>query len=165
MLRFKQYLAEAKRISKIFHTSSSPVSRVSGDPMWFTIREKDGRAYYEAMKKEGENAFLYQARFTGDRIVDLTKNSAKKKLSQEVEDELGDTLSSRFWDNYIDDLTANPSASDVSYMEGSEILSELGYQGVLYWDYDPLDSNKDLEAFLILNPSNRVSGLKEIKVK
>ena len=165
MLRFKHYLSEAPRISKIFHNSSEQLSSFDRDPMWFTIRLKDGMGYYKKMKDDGEDAHLYETRFTGDRIANLLNKKEMKKLSQEMEDEFDQKVAPNYWEKYVEKLVENPTGKDVSYMDQTEALSDLGYQAVLYWDYDPRNSNKDLEAFLILDPPNRTSGLKEVKVK
>jgi hypothetical protein len=165
MKNFKEYLTEAPRINKIFHSSPTPISSVGKDPMWFTIRIKDGMGYYEALKKESGDAYLYETRFTGDSIASLLNKKEMKKLSQEMEMEFDEKVSPNYWGDYVDKLVENPTGRDVSYMDQTEALSELGYQAVLYWDYDPRDSNKDLEAFLILNPPNRTSGLKQVKIK
>ena len=176
MKNFKQYLTEAPRIGKVFHNSPIPISSVGKDPMWFTIRIKDGMGYYEALKKESGNAYLYETRFTGDRIASLLNKKEEKKLNQEMIKEMEKNLSPlekkhgvkgevvpNFWEKYVEKLVENPTGREVSKMYQTKQLSKLGYQAVLYWDYDPRDSNKDLEAFLIFNPPNSTSGLKEVK--
>ena len=169
MKNFKQYLTEAPKISKVFHNSPIPISSVGKDPMWFTIRIKDGMGYYEALKKESGNAYLYETRFTGDRIASLLNKKEEKKLNQEMIKELekkhgpGISVEPNYWEKYVEKLVENPTGREVSKMYQTKQLSKLGYQAVLYWDYDPRDSNKDLEAFLIFNPPNSTSGLKEVK--
>ena len=73
------------------------------------------------------------------------------------------TVEPNYWEKYVEKLVENPTGREVSKLDQTKELSKLGYQAVLYWDYDPRDSNKDLEAFLIFNPPNSTSGLKEVK--
>jgi hypothetical protein len=48
-------------------------------------------------------------------------------------------------------------------LDGTKLLMNNGYSGIIYPDYDPSDSNEDIDTLIIFNPRKTVTGFRLIK--
>ncbi len=149
-------LDEAMKFKNLYHSSNKKISRPSNKPMFFAIDMQhaagdDFRGWYYNMISSG-TAYVYEAKPKGK--VAAYDDRKVEKLFEDNKVDL---------EEYVYDLVANPSQSEIQKMEGTKLLEKNKYIGLQYVDYDPRNFAKDLEAVVIFNPAKSTSGFKKIK--
>jgi shikimate kinase len=153
----EEVLNEATKFKNLYHSSTEKINRPSNKPMFFAIDIQhaagdDSKGWYHNMIASGETAYVYEAKPKG-KIAAYDD----KKVQKMFEDNKVD------FEEYVFELVANPSQSEILKMEGTKLLEKNKYIGLQYFDYDPRDFSKDLEAVVIFNPAKNTSGFKKIK--
>ena len=143
-------LLEQSSVGKIYHVTNVPISSLSPRPMWFWMDEQLGHIMYDGDKEEGLDPYLYEASVSGN-IADLD--------DQRVED----LLEQNGVEYYDSDMASNPTEEEVLAHEGTKVLLANGYDGVMFWDYHPADSQQDAKSLMIFNTANSVSGWAQIR--
>lgn len=153
MISFKDYIAEAKSMKRIWHTSAQQFKiDQSRTPVWFAVVKKHAvNGWYENLIDNGsDEAYIYECAFSGNLATD---DEARALFEKNKID----------YDDYVIDLVENPEASKVLRMAGTRLLVKNGYDALQYMDYDPTDWNKDAPAIIVFNPSKTVKQPKIIK--
>ena len=134
-------LLEQSSIGKIYHVTNVPISSLSPRPMWFWMDEQLGHVMYDGDKEEGRDAYLYEASVSGN-IADLDDQRVKDLLEQNGVE------------YYDGAMASNPTEEEVLAHEGTKVLLDNGYDGVIFWDYHPADSQRDAKSLMIFNTAN-----------
>lgn len=153
----EEVLNEATKFKNLYHSSNKKIGRPSNKPMFFAIDIQhaagdDSKGWYYNMIASGGTAYVYESKPKG-KIAAYDD----KKVQKVFEDNKVD------FEEYVLELVANPSQSEIMKMEGTKLLEKNKYIGLQYFDYDPRDFSKDLEAVVIFNPAKNTSGFKKIK--
>ena len=145
----RQFHREKPPRGSVFHTSYDPIDEVSSRPMWFSRSSKHADAYHENSVEQASEAHTYSA-----------KISPKANIAHHASDEFAEVLKRNKVDpdDYVGDLASNPSHSEIMRHPGTKALVKAGYHGVTHLDYDPRDSNKDIETTLVFDPSKHVTN-------
>lgn len=128
----------------VWHVSNSPIDQLDQTkPMWFALEyDHSLKGWYENSLQESGTAYLYEAFITGKIAVQ----------GDPAIDELFNSEGLDIVDDYIVEVVVqNPTADEVDQAEGTRLLKEAGYVGLIYYDYDPRDFEKDLEALIIFD--------------
>ena len=155
MISFKKYdqmLGEKVTVNKVYHTSSVK-TKAYATPMWFALEFSHAVDGWLANTiKDSGKGFVYETKPKGN--IAQEDDAEVKKLFKNANQNLND---------YIIDLVENPSSKEVLRMEGTKLLIDNGYSGMVYNDYDPRDFQKDLPALIIFNPKKDASSFKLVK--
>lgn len=149
----ESYLNGTALKGKVYHVSGVEIKRVENKPLWFAL-EKDHSVdgWYENRIDDGGDAFQYEAKVNG-KVGNLDD-----KEVEEIFKELGtDPME---WEIA---LVQNPTPEEVLAMKETKALMDAGYAGIIYYDYDPRDSQSDLEAVIVFEPKKSIKGWKLIK--
>ena len=143
-------LLEQAPTGKIYHMANVPIPSLSSRPMWFWMEEELGHILYDRNQQEGRDTYLYEANVAGN-IADTSDQEIKDLFEQNgVID-------------FVGELASNPSEDEVLAFDGTKVLLENGYDGLIFWDYHPGDSQQDAKALIIFNTAKSVSNWKRIK--
>lgn len=118
--------------------------------MWFTLNIEDGLGFYDNRLMDGEESFLYSGNANGN-FADM---ETLEKLFNVAKLDLGD---------YIAEIVGNPDEEDVMDLEGTDLVISKGYDGIIYPDYNPWDSQEDIDVILIFKPKGIVSNFAPIQ--
>ena len=131
----------------VWHVSNSPIDQVDQTkPMWFALEyDHSLKGWYENSIQDSGSAYLYEAFISGKIAIQ----------GDPAIDELFDAEGLDIVDDYIVEvIVQNPTADEVEESAGTQLLKAAGYVGLIYYDYDPRDFEKDLEALIIFNQSS-----------
>lgn len=136
---------------KFYHSSVEPISNLEHKPLWFALNLKDAKGQFDNAAEEG-SAYLYEATFT-------------KPISHIDNDDITDLFEKLGEDPYdwVDMIVSNPSASEVLNDKATKALIAAGHIGLVYPDYDPKDSQSDLDACVIFDAKSSIKTWKLIK--
>jgi hypothetical protein len=138
--------------NKVYHNSPSIINELGESPMWFSLDLETGKEYYNNMIFDGGVSYLYEGT-VNEKIPNLYSNNIIE-LFRSRDIDIND---------WIADIVGNPSEDEVMSLEGTSVLIENGYAGIIHPDYDPADPQMDIEVLLIFNPKKSVTGFKLIK--
>lgn len=137
-------------IKKVYHNSPQKISSLKSEVMWFSLNKNDGLGWYEARKDEGGSSYLYEAILASS--AKIANENDMTKLFKDID----------LYD-FISEIVSNPDHKEVMRNPGTKVLIESGYDGIVYADYDPRDSQRDLDALLVFDPKKNISNFKLIK--
>jgi hypothetical protein len=138
--------------NNVYHNSPVAINILGESPMWFSLDLEHGNEYYNNMIFDRGESYLYEG-VVRDTIPHI----------------YSDVISNLFSDNGIDtedwigSIVGNPDEEEVMSLDGTKILMENNYSGIVYPDYDPFDPSDDVDTLLIFNPKKTVSGFRLIK--
>ena len=135
--------------NKVWHNSPVRITSILERPIWFSLSERDGLGYWYSREFDGGESHLYSAEVTG-RFVDIT----------DIEDHLEDA--GYAVDDLIADIASNPDEDEVMEIPGVAHLASLGWDGVIYPDYDQWDTQEDTDALLVFSPKGKIRSLAEV---
>ena len=128
---------------KGWHVSWDPIESLANDPMWFWLEERHAKNLQQNIRDyDGVDAIIYESNITGNvpRVSEV--------------EELFNSSGLDIYD-YEAMLTENPEAEEILAMEGTMLLLDNGYDGIIHYDYDP-ENHGDAESLLVFNPSKTV---------
>lgn len=134
---------------KVWHNSPVRITSILERPIWFSLSERDGLGYWYSREFDGGESHLYSAEVTG-RFVDIT----------DIEDHLEDA--GYVVDDLIADIVSNPDEDEVMEIPGVVHLASLGWDGVIYPDYDQWDTQEDTDALLVFSPKGKIRNFTEV---
>jgi hypothetical protein len=128
----------------VWHVSKSRIDELSqNQPMWFALEyDHSLNGWYENSLQETGSAYLYEAVISGK--IAVQGDPVIDKLFNDNDLDLVD-------DYIVDVIVQNPTADEVNASEGTKLLKEAGYSGLIYYDYDPRDFDNDLEALIVFD--------------
>ena len=138
--------------NKVYHNSPIRINLLSDQPMWFSLDRKYGEEYFNNRLFDGGQSYLYEG-----------------TIKTEIPHIYSDYITHLFTENGIDqeewiiDIVGNPDSEEVMSMEGTKLLINSGYSGIVYPDYDPFDSDNDVDTLIIFNPKKTLTEFKLIK--
>lgn len=138
--------------NKVYHNSPVIIDNLGESPMWFSLDIKYGEEYFNNRIFDSGESYLYEG-IVRCRIPHI----------------YSDTISNLFSDSGIDvedwiaNIVGNPESDEVLSLDGTILLIENGYQGIVHPDYDPFDTNNDVDTLLIFNPNKTVKDFRLIK--
>ena len=138
--------------NKVYHNSPVVISNLDESPMWFSLDLKYGEEYYNNRIFDGDQSYLYEG-----TVKDQIPHIYSDVIANLFSDSGIDT------EDWIANIVGNPDEEEVMSLEGTKILIENGYTGIVHPDYDPFDPSNDVDTLLIFNPKKTVSGFRLIK--
>jgi len=146
------YIKNEKVTGKIYHVAGNPIKSLNNRPMWFALeKEHSDDGWYANMLEYGA-AYQYSAKASG-KYCDVFEDRIQKLFKD-------NGLNTEEWET---EIVSNPSAEDVMKLEGTKLLIKNGFDGAIYVDYDPRDSQSDLDALIVFNASKNVKGWKLVQ--
>lgn len=126
-----------------WHVSIYPLEKFKPTAAWFTPSEELAQYYYKNIKADYSKAYTYKVEIRGN-ILSFDK---LEEICDELEIDVYDLVA---------DLTANPSVKEIEYLT-KDIRENCNCDGFYINDYDPRDTNKDVESILVFNPEKNVT--------
>lgn len=157
MKHLRQYIRQTLKESlsggagKVYHVTNTLVDSLSSRPMWFWMDDSLAHMLFDRNKEEGKDPYLYEGNVQGS-IAD-TKDPV-------VIDLLGGKDEAY---DFVADLAGNPTETEVMSFIGTKVLLENGYDGLTFWDYHPVDSQRDAQALIVFNTAKSISNWGRIK--
>ena len=152
---FEQYLNGEKLKGKVYHASSTPITRLGSEPMFFALDKShsdDGWFHNLTNLMGHETAYQYEAKIQG-KIADIKEPEVERLF---IENGIN-------VNNWAADLTTNPTAKQILNFKGTKLLQNRGYVGATYFDYDPRDYQAALQkALIIFHPQRSIKSWKLI---
>jgi hypothetical protein len=136
----------------VYHNSPSIINNLTESPMWFSLDLKNGEEYYNNRMFDSDESYLYEG-IVKDQIPHIYSDSIVNLFNDGGID----------IEEWIGDIVSNPDEEEVMSLDGTKLLMNNGYSGIIYPDYDPSDSNKDIDTLIIFNPRKTVTGFRLIK--
>lgn len=138
---------------KFYHSSVEPIKVLEHKPLWFALNLKDANGWFANAAEEG-SAYLYEATFK-EHISHIDDDDITKLFEDLGEDPY----------DWVDMIVSNPDASEVLSDKATKALIADGHIGLVYPDYDPRDSQSDLDACVIFDAKSSIKTWKLIKNK
>ena len=149
----ESYLNGTTVKSKVYHVSRVEIKRFENKPLWFALeKEHSTDGWYNNTIEDRGEAFQYEAKIKG-KIGTLDNPEIVEIFNKLGTDPMD-------WET---DLLQNPTPEEVLATQETKALIEAGWDGIIYYDYDPRDWNSDLEALIVFDPTKSVKGWKLIK--
>lgn len=145
----KNILNEIKISGIVYHISSDQIKKLKNIPIWFSLKYSQSQGFYRSHHSQFGDAYVYSANINGELAYDADKKIIKLFNDADID-----------MDEYVLDLTSNPTSSEILNHPGTKLLLKNKYCGIKHSDYDPRDFNKDTKAVLIFNPSKCVTNFK-----
>lgn len=134
----------------VYHNSGVPVNTLTDRPMWFSLTLDSGLGFYDNMMMDTGESYLYKAEFIGNFIE-------REKLAK-----LFDKNGVDFEDWEVE-VVNNPDEEDLMELEGTKLIIENGYDGAMYFDYDPWDSDEDILTLIVFKPKSISKSFMPVK--
>ena len=140
-------------VASVYHVSISEIKELTSDPMWFALEKShsDEGWFLNALENDGE-AYQYSGRFVGK--VGFLYDPEVKAVFDAIDEDP---------DDYSTELVSNPTAEEVMNLKATKALIDAGYDGLIYYDYDPRDFQNDLEALIVYNPLKSIRDWRLVK--
>lgn len=138
--------------NKVYHNSPVIINILGESPMWFSLDLEHGKEYYNNMIFDRGESYLYEG-IIKDQIPHIYSDTVSNLFSDKGIDT----------EDWIADIVGNPDEEEVMSLEGTKLLIENGYSGIVHPDYDPFDPDNDIDTLLIFNPRKTVTGFRLIK--
>lgn len=147
----ENYVSGNKVSGLVYHASGFPIENLKKDPMWFALEKvHSDKGWFSNLIDDGsDEAYQYQAKING-KIADLGDPAVEKLFNDIGVDPM----------DYETEILGNPTAKEVMSLKGTKALIKAGYDGLVYYDYDPRDFQSDLEALIVFNPAKTVKNWK-----
>jgi hypothetical protein len=138
---------------KFYHSSVEPIKVLEHKPLWFALNLKDASGWFANAAEEG-SAYLYEATFAKPilHIDDYNVIEIFEELGEDPYD-------------WVDMIVGNPTSKEVLSDKATKALIADGHIGLVYPDYDPRDSQSDLDACIIFDAKSSIKTWKLIKNK
>ena len=144
---FESFTQDQPQSLVVFHNSYEPIPELSNRTMWFSLDLKSGLGFYDNAVLDTGAGHLYRAEVRAKILTD------PKPLFDEAELD--------FWE-WVADVVGNPSEEEVESLEGTQMIKAAGWQGVIYPDYDPWDSQADIDTLILFDPKQVMVSWQEI---
>jgi hypothetical protein len=155
-------LAESDMVDggkRVYHATVRELNEdLTGGPMWFAMDKSSGEGWLTRVKdgaKEGGFKVVYGDIKEVGKIANYKDQKVKDLFNKNGVD----------LNDYIADLTSNASRKEIESFEGTRLLKDNGYEGLIHYDYDPKDFNVNRDSVLIFNPSDTLGQLKKLKAE
>tara|TARA_B110000285_G_scaffold138137_1_gene154643 strand:- start:335 stop:895 length:561 start_codon:yes stop_codon:yes gene_type:complete len=143
------YIKNEKVTGKVYHVAGDPIKSLNSRPMWFALeKEHSDDGWYANMLEYG-GAYQYSAKVSG-KYCDVFEDRIQKLFKD-------NGLDTEEWEIAI---VGNPASSEVMKLAGTKLLIKNGFDGAIYADYDPRDSQADLDALIVFNAKKNVKNWK-----
>jgi hypothetical protein len=134
---------------EVWHNSPIRVTAILDRPIWFSLTQHDGLGYWYSREEDGGESHLYSAEVTG-RFVDILEiEESLQKAGYDVDDTIAD-------------IASNPDEVEVMGIPGVAHLASLGWDGIIYPDYNQWDPKEDTDALLVFSPKGKIRSLSEV---
>lgn len=136
------YLTNGRLKAHVYHSSSRAVAlrKSSSAVLWFALDKTHALlGWHKNALLETNSARTYVASISG-RIATSESNTTKLFNNAKID-----------IDDYVTDIVGNPTSKEMLDHPGTKLLLAAGFDGFIYYDYNPSDFNKDLEALVIFN--------------
>lgn len=134
---------------KVWHNSPIRITSILDRPIWFSLTQHDGLGYWYSREFDDGESHLYSAEVTG-RFVDIL--------------DIADHLEESGYDvnDLIADIASNPDEDEVMKIPGVAHLASLGWDGVIYPDYNQWNTQEDTDALLVFSPGGKIGSFAEV---
>mgnify|MGYP003983880375 CR=1 FL=1 len=139
--------------TKYYHVSTSKIDVLSPNPIWVDL-SSDYLASRVSNMLEGGNKNMYKYEITmktNSRF--LTVKDGKELFKEKGIDYL----------EYIDNLVGAPNHSQVLNEDGTKLLRDEGYDGIIHFDYDPDNFQNSIKTMLVIDPTKTFESFKLLK--
>lgn len=125
----------------VFHNSPSPIKEIINRPIWASLELEEALGFYDNALMDVGQSFLYRMVIKGNFIYE--------DYTEEIFEENG-----LDYDDYVADLTSNPTMDEILNYEGTKLLLKNGYDGIIHSDYYVWDPQDSVETILIFRPKD-----------
>jgi hypothetical protein len=134
----------------VFHNSPSPIKNIINRPIWASLELEEALGFYDNALMDVGQSFLYRIVIKGNFIYEA--------YAEEIFEENG-----LDYDDYVADLTSNPTMDEILNYEGTKLLLKNGYDGIIHSDYYVWDPQESVETILIFRPKDALISFDLIK--
>jgi hypothetical protein len=138
--------------NKVYHNSPIKINSLGDSPMWFSLEREYGEEYYNNRLLDGGPSYLYEG-IIKSGIPHIYSDYITRIFAENEIDQ----------DEWISEIVGNPDSDEVMSLEGTKIIMNAGYPGIVYPDYDPFDYDNDVDTLIIFNPKKTVTAFILIK--